>query len=174
MLALRAIGAGPGDEVIAPANSFIATAEAVTQVGATPVLVDVDPVTQLMTAEAVEAALSRRTRGVIPVHLHGRTAELDPYRGGAPDRRGRDRGRLPGPRCSLSRTPCWRHRRLRLLQLLPRQEPGRLGRRRCSRHERSGDRGAGSASGGRTGRIPATGIASRERPPASTRSRRPS
>ena len=63
--------------MIAPANSFVATAEAITQVGATPVLVDVDPVTQLMTAEAVEAALSRRTRGVIPVHLYGRTAELD-------------------------------------------------------------------------------------------------
>ena len=62
VLALRAIGAGAGDEVILPANTFIATAEAVAIVGATPRLVDVDPVTHLITADAVERALSRRTR----------------------------------------------------------------------------------------------------------------
>jgi dTDP-3-amino-3,4,6-trideoxy-alpha-D-glucose transaminase len=78
VLALRAIGAGPGDEVILPANSFIATAEAVALVGATPRLVDVDPVTHLMTADAIEPALGRRTRCVIPVHLYGRTVDLDP------------------------------------------------------------------------------------------------
>jgi dTDP-3-amino-3,4,6-trideoxy-alpha-D-glucose transaminase len=69
---------GPGDEVIVPTNSFIATAEAVSWVGATPVFVDVDPRTHLITAEAVEAAIGPRTRCVIPVHLMGSTVDLDP------------------------------------------------------------------------------------------------
>lgn len=77
-LALRALGVGPRDEVIVPANSFIATAEAVTLVGATPRLVDVDPCTHLLTADIVERNLTRRTRCVIPVHLYGRTVELAP------------------------------------------------------------------------------------------------
>lgn len=77
-LALRSLGVGPGDEVIVPTNSFIATAEAVSAVGAVPSLVDVDPNTALMTAGIVERALTPRTRCVIPVHLYGRTVELDP------------------------------------------------------------------------------------------------
>jgi dTDP-4-amino-4,6-dideoxygalactose transaminase len=77
-LALRAMDIGPGDEVIVPTNSFIATAEAVSWVGATPVLVDVDPETHLITAAAVEAAITPRTRCVIPVHLMGSTVDLDP------------------------------------------------------------------------------------------------
>jgi dTDP-3-amino-3,4,6-trideoxy-alpha-D-glucose transaminase len=77
-LALRAIGVGPNDEVIVPSNSFVATAEAVTLAGARPRLVDVDPVTHLLTAEIVERNLSRRTRCVIPVHLYGRTVDLAP------------------------------------------------------------------------------------------------
>ncbi|HET9592940.1 MAG TPA: DegT/DnrJ/EryC1/StrS family aminotransferase [Solirubrobacterales bacterium] len=77
-LALRALGIGPGDEVVLPTNSFIATAEAVTAIGATPVLVDVDEETALITAEIVEAALTERTRCVIPVHLYGRTVEMEP------------------------------------------------------------------------------------------------
>jgi dTDP-3-amino-3,4,6-trideoxy-alpha-D-glucose transaminase len=77
-LALRALGIGPGDEVIVPTNSFIATAEAVSLVGATPHLVDVDPLTHLMTAEAVEAAVGPRTRAVIPVHLMGSTVAMAP------------------------------------------------------------------------------------------------
>jgi dTDP-3-amino-3,4,6-trideoxy-alpha-D-glucose transaminase len=75
-LALRALGIGPGDEVIVPTNSFIATAEAVSWVGATPKLVDVDPETHLITPEAVEAAIGPRTRCVIPVHLMGSTADV--------------------------------------------------------------------------------------------------
>jgi dTDP-3-amino-3,4,6-trideoxy-alpha-D-glucose transaminase len=78
VLALRALGVGPDDEVIVPANSFIATAEAVTLVGARPRLVDVDPVTHLLNAEIVERNLSARTRCVIPVHLYGRTVDLAP------------------------------------------------------------------------------------------------
>ena len=77
-LVLRAMGIGPGDEVIVPTYTFIATAEAVSAVGAKPVLVDVDPDTACITAEIVEAALTERTRAVIPVHLFGRTVDMDP------------------------------------------------------------------------------------------------
>ncbi len=78
VLALRALQIGPGDEVIVPANTFIATAEAVSLVGATPRLIDVDPDTHLMTAEAVEEAIGPRTRCVIPVHLMGSTVDMEP------------------------------------------------------------------------------------------------
>jgi dTDP-3-amino-3,4,6-trideoxy-alpha-D-glucose transaminase len=78
VLALRALGVGSGDEVIVPANSFIATAEAVSLAGATPKLVDVDPETHLITAEAVQAAITPRTRCVIPVHLMGSTVDMAP------------------------------------------------------------------------------------------------
>ena len=77
-IALRGLGIGPGDEVIVPTNSFIATAEAVGATGATPRLVDVDEETALLTAEIVEAALTPRTRCVIPVHLYGRPVDMDP------------------------------------------------------------------------------------------------
>jgi dTDP-3-amino-3,4,6-trideoxy-alpha-D-glucose transaminase len=77
-LALRALEIGKGDEVIVPTNSFIATAEAVSAVGATPVPVDVDPDSHLITAELVAGALSPRVRCVIPVHLFGATVDLDP------------------------------------------------------------------------------------------------
>jgi dTDP-3-amino-3,4,6-trideoxy-alpha-D-glucose transaminase len=76
-LALRALDIGPGDEVIVPTNSFIATAEAVSWVGATVVPVDVDPDSHLMTPDAVAAAIGPRTRCVIPVHLMGSTADVD-------------------------------------------------------------------------------------------------
>ncbi len=77
-IALRALEIGPGDEVIVPTYSFIATAEAVSTVGATPVIVDIDPETALLTAETVEAALTEKTRCVIPVHLFGRPVDMDP------------------------------------------------------------------------------------------------
>jgi len=77
-LALRAMDIGVGDEVIVPANSFIATAEAVSLVGATPRFVDVDRDTALVTAELIEPAIGPRTRCVIPVHLYGRMVDLDP------------------------------------------------------------------------------------------------
>jgi dTDP-3-amino-3,4,6-trideoxy-alpha-D-glucose transaminase len=77
-LALRGLGIGRGDEVIVPTNSFIATAEAVSAVGATPLLVDVEEETALITAEIIEQALTPRTRCVIPVHLYGRTVRMDP------------------------------------------------------------------------------------------------
>jgi dTDP-4-amino-4,6-dideoxygalactose transaminase len=77
-LALRALEIGVGDEVIVPTNSFIATAEAVSWVGATPVFIDVDPESHLITAEAVAGAITPRTRCVIPVHLMGSTVDMDP------------------------------------------------------------------------------------------------
>jgi dTDP-3-amino-3,4,6-trideoxy-alpha-D-glucose transaminase len=78
ILALRAIDIGPGDEVVVPANSFIATAEAVSLVGAVPRFADVDADTQLMTAATMERAMTPAVRCVIPVHLHGRTVEMNP------------------------------------------------------------------------------------------------
>ncbi len=78
VLALRALEIGPGDEVLVPANSFIATAEAVSAVGATPRLVDVDGDSHLITAELIAANLGPRVRCVIPVHLFGATVDLDP------------------------------------------------------------------------------------------------
>jgi dTDP-3-amino-3,4,6-trideoxy-alpha-D-glucose transaminase len=77
VLALKALDIGPGDEVIVPANSFIATAEAVSLAGARPVLVDVDPDTHLITAGGVAAAITDRVRAVIPVHLMGSTVDMD-------------------------------------------------------------------------------------------------
>jgi dTDP-4-amino-4,6-dideoxygalactose transaminase len=77
VLALRALDIGPGDEVIVPSNSFIASAEAVSLVGATPRLVDVDPDSHLITAEILERSLSPNVRCVIPVHLFGQTVEMD-------------------------------------------------------------------------------------------------
>ncbi len=78
VLALRALEIGPGDEVVVPANSFIATAEAVSLVGARPRFADVDLDTQLMTAETAQRALTPSVRCVIPVHLFGRTVEMAP------------------------------------------------------------------------------------------------
>ena len=77
-IALRALGVGPGDECILPANTFIATAEAVSRAGATPVLVDcADDETYLIDTDAVEAAVTPRTRAVIPVHLYGQAAPVE-------------------------------------------------------------------------------------------------
>lgn len=76
-LTLLALGVGPGDEVLVPANTFIATAAAVVRSGATPVFTDVDEDTLLLTPELVAAALTPRTRAVMVVHLHGNVADLD-------------------------------------------------------------------------------------------------
>jgi dTDP-3-amino-3,4,6-trideoxy-alpha-D-glucose transaminase len=78
VLALRALGIGSGDEVLVPANSFIATAEAVSLVGGRPRFADVDAETQLLTAETLQAALTPAVRCVIPVHLFGRTVDMAP------------------------------------------------------------------------------------------------
>jgi dTDP-4-amino-4,6-dideoxygalactose transaminase len=77
-LALRAAGIGSGDEVLTVSHTFIATIEAITQVGARPVLVDVDPTTYTIDVAQIESRISERTRAIIPVHLYGRLAEMDP------------------------------------------------------------------------------------------------
>jgi dTDP-3-amino-3,4,6-trideoxy-alpha-D-glucose transaminase len=77
-LTFRALGIGPGDEVVVPANSFIATAEAVSLAGARPRFADVDPHTQLVDAETLQSALTPAVRCVVPVHLYGRTVEMAP------------------------------------------------------------------------------------------------
>lgn len=76
-LGLSALDIGPGDEVIVPASTFFATAEAVLAVGAEPVFIDVDPSTLLMTAAAVENAITQRTAAVVPVHLYGQPVDMD-------------------------------------------------------------------------------------------------
>lgn len=76
-ITLAALGIGPGDEVITVPHTFIATAEAITACGATPVFVDIDPVSFCMDPNKLEAAITSRTRAIIPVHLYGQTADMD-------------------------------------------------------------------------------------------------
>jgi dTDP-4-amino-4,6-dideoxygalactose transaminase len=77
-LALLAAGVGPGSEVITVPNTFIATAEAISLCGATPVFVDIDPRTYTMDPNQLEDRITPRTKGIIPVHLFGQTADMDP------------------------------------------------------------------------------------------------
>lgn len=77
-LAYRAAGVRAGDEVIMPANTFIATAEAASRIGAVPVFVDVDETHLLMDPDAVAAAITPRTTAIVPVHLFGQTAPVTP------------------------------------------------------------------------------------------------
>lgn len=76
-LALRGLGVGPGDEVIIPANTFIATALSVLQTGAVPVLVEYDPDSFNIDPERVRRAITAKTRAIVPVHLYGRPADMD-------------------------------------------------------------------------------------------------
>jgi dTDP-4-amino-4,6-dideoxygalactose transaminase len=76
-LALLALDVGPGDEVITVANTFIATVEAISAVGAEPVFVDVEPDTYLLDATRLEAAITPRTKAIIPVHLYGLACDMD-------------------------------------------------------------------------------------------------
>ena len=77
-LALLACGVGPGDEVITVPSTFMATAEAITYCGAKPIFVDVDERTYTMDPRALANVLTSRTKAIVPVHLFGQTADMDP------------------------------------------------------------------------------------------------
>ena len=83
-LALRALGIGPGDEVVTVPNTYVATVFAITYVGATPVFVDVDRETVNMDPARVAAALSPRTKAILPVHMYGRCVDIEGIRAAAP------------------------------------------------------------------------------------------
>lgn len=76
--ALMANGVGPGDEVITVSNTFIATTEAISQAGATPVFVDIDPATCCIDVDKIRHRITARTRAVVPVHLYGQPVDMDP------------------------------------------------------------------------------------------------
>jgi dTDP-4-amino-4,6-dideoxygalactose transaminase len=80
-LALEACGVGPGDEVIVPAFTFIATATAVSALGAKPVLADVDPKTLTLDPASARKVLTKKTKAVVPVHLYGQPADVDALKG---------------------------------------------------------------------------------------------
>ncbi len=78
VIGLKALGVGPGDEVVTTPFTFFATAEAVSQVGATPVFVDIDPETYDMDPALIEEKITPYTKAILPVHLFGQAAEMDP------------------------------------------------------------------------------------------------
>ena len=86
VLGLRALGIGPGDEVVVPSFTFFATAEAVSLVGATPVFAEIDPVSFCLDPAATRAALGPRTRAIVPVHLFGHPADMSALRALAAER----------------------------------------------------------------------------------------
>ena len=128
-LALLAAGVGPGDEVITTSNTFIATAEAISYTGARPVFVDIDPATANIDPSRIEAAITSRTKAIVPVHLYGRPADLDASDGDrAAPRASGHRGRVSGARRPMARKAGRRVRSGRHVELLPAQEPRGLRR----------------------------------------------
>jgi UDP-2-acetamido-2-deoxy-ribo-hexuluronate aminotransferase len=131
LCALMALDVGPGDEVICPTYTFFATAGCVARLGAKPVFVDCDEDTLNSTANAVQAALSPKTKAVIAVHLFGRAADVEAMRA-ILDPKGIPlvEGRGPGDRQPATRQALRLARPGRLLLVLPFQEPRRMRRRR--------------------------------------------
>ncbi len=80
MIALRAVGVAPGDEVVCPSFTFYATAEAIAAIGAVPVFCDVDPQTMCVTAATARAAVTPRAKAIVAVHLFGNVAPMDELR----------------------------------------------------------------------------------------------
>ena len=79
-IALKTLGVGPGDEVITVANTFVATSEAINMAGAQVVFVDIDPSTYLIDVNQIEQKITGKTKAIIPVHLYGQPADMDPIR----------------------------------------------------------------------------------------------
>ena len=77
-IAMMALGLKPGDEVICPAFTYVATAEVIGLLGLTPVMVDVDPSTFNLTANAIEKAITSKTKAIVPVHLYGQSCDMEP------------------------------------------------------------------------------------------------
>ena len=130
-LALRAIGIGPGDEVITSPFTFIATTEAILMVGATPVFADIDPRTFNIDASQIEAKITPQTRAILPVHIYGQPCDMDTIMALA------EKHSLHVVEdCAQAIGAKWKGKNCRfirrrwLLQFLPQQEPGRSGRRR--------------------------------------------
>ena len=128
MLVLDALGIGAGDEVICPAFTFYATAEAIARVGATPVFADIDPATLNLDPSDVARRITARTKAIMPVHLFGRPAPLAELAAlGVP---------LIEDAAQAFGSPDDRRHRHRLdLQLLPDEEPVRARRRRPRRRD---------------------------------------
>ena len=130
LIAMMALGISAGDEVITPTYSFFATAGCVSRLGATPVLVDIDPVTFNLSPLAVSAAITPRTKAIIPVHLYGLVADMDALRA-ISERTGvpiiEDAAQAIGARRTI------RPRGLSLLFSL--EKPRRVRRRRLGGHE---------------------------------------
>ena len=136
VLALRALGVVTGDEVIVPSNTFLATWLAVSQCGAVPVAVEPHPETFNIDPARIEEKVTPRTKAIIPVHLYGQPAHLDPILDIARKYNLRiveDAG--PSARRPLQGTPSWRTWQRGLLELLPRQKSRRY-RRRRRHHDR--------------------------------------
>src|SRR5262245_32663589 len=141
-LALAAVGVGPGDEVITPAFSFVASATTIAMVGAKLVFVDIDPVTYAMDVDAAARAITSRTRAIMPVHLRPPGADGPDRRAGTRPQARRRRGRRAGGRGCLGRTSDRRLGRRRVPVVLPDQESRRLRRRRHGLDRPSGRRRA--------------------------------
>jgi dTDP-4-amino-4,6-dideoxygalactose transaminase len=124
LLALMALGVDSGDEVVTPPFTFVATAGSIARLKAKPVFVDIERETYNLDPSRLEAAITSRTKAIMPVHLFGLPAEMDKIY---------EIARAHRVRCSpvhwgsLSRSVCRQHRSLRLLQLFPFKEPRRGG-----------------------------------------------
>ena len=140
-LALLALGIGPGDEVITVPDTFIATAEAISWCGAKPVFVDVDPATYNMDPSKLEAAITPKTKAIIPVHLFGQMADMDPIMEIARKRKLfviEDASQAHGAEYKGKKAGSIGD--AGLLQLLPGEEPRRVRRGRGRGHQQRGTR----------------------------------